>query len=301
MLKEPVLALPGDRFIIRMFSPVVTIGGGEVIDIATSRKRLNRASALKRITRIGGGTPAERIGEYVRESAFGVGLNDLIRLTGWPDAVLEKLAGQPDLIKVTQPQWWLISREWAATKIAAMRETLKQFHKANALQVGMPKEEVRSRAFEGAPAFLIDALLKQTRDIVAEADLLRLASHKVTFKEDEDVALGKIEAAFEKAGLAVPATSEVLANCGVEPVRAKSLLQILLKRQRLVKIGEELVFHVSALAAMYEILAARKGQRFSVPEFKEWTQVSRKYAIPLLEFLDRERRTRREGDSRIVL
>ena len=302
ILKDPVLALPGDRFIVRMFSPVVTIGGGTVVDIGAAPKRLNRAAALKRVELLGRASPAERLLAYVAESAYGLGLGDVVRHTGWQDALIEKLSSeQAELIKITLPQWWLLGRAWTMAKIAAIRETLKQFHRANPLQAGMAKEEVRSRALQGAPAFLLDALLKQTRDIVAEAELLRLASHKVTFKEDEDVALGKIEGAFERAGLAVPATSEVLASCGVEATRAKSLLQILFRKQRLVKVGEDLVFHVSAIAALTAILAERKGQRFSVPEFKEWTQVSRKYAIPLLEFLDRERRTRREGDSRVVL
>ncbi len=301
VLKGPLLALPGDRFIVRMFSPVVTIGGGTVVHIGATPKRLNRLLSSKRAQRFGGATAAERLLEDVRESAYGLGLADIVRLTGWQDAVVEKLADQPDLIVVSQPQWWLLGREWAVAKLAAIRETLKQFHRANPLLGGMAKEEVRSRALKGAPAFLLDALLKQSREIVAEADLLRLASHKVTFKEDEDAALAKIEGAFERAGLAVPATSEVLAGCGVEAARARSLLQILLRRVRLVKVGDDLVFHASAIAALTGILEARKGQRFSVPEFKEWTKVSRKYAIPLLEFLDRERRTRREGDSRVVL
>ena len=93
----------------------------------------------------------------------------------------------------------------------------------------------------------------------------------------------------------------MLAGCGVEASRARSLLQILVRRQRLVKISEDLLFHASAIARLTGILNDHKGQRFSVPEFKEWTQVSRKYAIPLLEFLDRSRLTRREGDSRMVL
>jgi selenocysteine-specific elongation factor len=301
VLKEPVLALPGDRFIIRMFSPVVTIGGGTVVDIATPQRRLNRASSAKRVARIGGGGQADRLLEYVRENVYGLGLSDVIRLTGWSDSEIEKAAGHDGLMLIHQPQWWLASREWTTLKIAAIRETLRQFHRANPLQAGIAKEEMRSRQFDGAPAFLLDALLKQTRDIVADADLLRLASHKVTFKEDEDAALAKIEAAFERAGLAVPVTGEVLANCGVEGGRARSLLQILMKRQRLVRIGDDLVFHASAIQALLAILDAHKGERFGVPEFKEWTQVSRKYAIPLLEFLDRERRTRRDGDSRVVL
>jgi len=301
ILKEHLLALPGDRFIIRMFSPVVTIGGGTVVDIAPPPKRINRAQSAKRADRLGAGSPVDRLLEYVRESAFGLGRADIIRLTAWPDAQIEKLADHPDLIRIIQPQWWLIRPDWATAKIAAIREALRQFHRAHPLLAGMAKEEIRSRLLQGAPAFLLDALLKQTRDIVAEADLLRLAAHKVTLKEDEDVALAKIESAFEQAGLAVPTTNDVLAASGVEASRARSLLQILFKRQRLVKIGDDLVFHASAIAALNAILAAHKGQRFGVPEFKEWTQVSRKYAIPLLEFLDRERKTRREGESRVVL
>jgi selenocysteine-specific elongation factor len=87
----------------------------------------------------------------------------------------------------------------------------------------------------------------------------------------------------------------------VEPARAKSILQILLREKRLVRVDNDLVFHRSAIAALKAGLEARKGQRFGVAEFKEWTGVSRKYAIPLLEFLDREKLTRREGDSRVVV
>jgi len=78
-------------------------------------------------------------------------------------------------------------------------------------------------------------------------------------------------------------------------------LQILLKDRRLIRIGDDLVYHHTAMAALRALLATRKGQRFTVPEFKDWTGVSRKYAIPLLEFLDRERLTRRDGDARVVL
>ena len=93
----------------------------------------------------------------------------------------------------------------------------------------------------------------------------------------------------------------MLAKSGVESARGRTLLQILLKDKKLVRINEDLVFHAGALDTLRRMLAARKGQRFGVPEFKEWTGISRKYAIPLLEFLDRERVTRRDGDVRVVL
>ena len=94
---------------------------------------------------------------------------------------------------------------------------------------------------------------------------------------------------------------EVLAKSGVDPARARTLLQFLLRDKRLVRVSDELVFHASAMQSLRALLAHKKGVRFGVPEFKDWTGISRKYAIPLLEFLDRERITRRDGDSRVVL
>ena len=148
---------------------------------------------------------------------------------------------------------------------------------------------------------MLDALLARAKDIVAEGENVRLASHRVALKQDEEEATAKIEAHFRDGGLAVPSTPEVLAKSGVEAARARSLLQILLKNRKLVRVGDELIYHASAVEGLRKSLAARKGQKFSVAEFKDWTGVSRKYAIPLLEFLDREHVTRREGDQRVVL
>ena len=94
---------------------------------------------------------------------------------------------------------------------------------------------------------------------------------------------------------------EVLARSGVEAGRARSLLQILLREKCLIRISEDLVFHHSAVESLRHLLAARKSTRFNVGIFKDWTGISRKYAIPLLEYLDRERITRREGDERLIL
>jgi selenocysteine-specific elongation factor len=94
---------------------------------------------------------------------------------------------------------------------------------------------------------------------------------------------------------------EALAQSGVEAARARTLLQILLREGKLVRIDGDLVFHARAIADLRGRMAARKGQSFDVAAFKDWTGVSRKYAIPLLEYLDRERVTRREDDRRVVL
>jgi selenocysteine-specific elongation factor len=137
--------------------------------------------------------------------------------------------------------------------------------------------------------------------LTAEGEIVRLKTHRVVLKHDEEQARTAIEGAFEKAGLAVPALAEVLAKSGIEPARARSVLQILLREKRLVRVGDDLVFHRTALDRLRGMLAERRPTRFNVSAFKDWTGISRKYAIPLLEYLDREHITRREGDERVVL
>ena len=159
----------------------------------------------------------------------------------------------------------------------------------------------RSKQLAGAPPWLMDALLARAKTLAVDGETVRLASHQIALKQDEAEASAKIEHAFQAAGLAVPSLSEVLGKSGVEPNRARNILQLLLRGKRLVRVSDELVFHASAIHSLRDLLAKKKGAHFAVPEFKDWTGISRKYAIPLLEFLDRERVTRREGDSRVVL
>jgi selenocysteine-specific elongation factor len=205
------------------------------------------------------------------------------------------------LIALHSPQFWVLDPKWAAIQLEAMHEILKQFHRRNPLVAGLSKEELRGKQLPGAPAWLLDALLAMGKTLVAEGETVRLASHKISLKQDEEEAATKIENAFRAGGLAVPSMQEVLGKSGVEQNRARNILQLLLRDKRLVRVSDELVFHASALQSLRQLLAQKKGQKFAVPEFKDWTGVSRKYAIPLLEFLDRERVTRRDGDTRIVL
>jgi selenocysteine-specific elongation factor len=300
LLREPALLVPGDRFIVRMFSPVATIGGGEVLDIAPPAK-LRRGAASRRLDVLQTGTTEDRLALVIRESAHGLGLAQMIARTGWLPGEIEAAARNPRFLTIREPQFWVTDREWASEVGRRIQAWLAEYHRKNPLQAGVSKEEIRSRELSGAPAFLLDAILAGVPAIAAEGEMVRLKSHRVALKQDEEAASAKIEAAFEDAGLAVPSTAEVLARSGVEAARARSLLQILLKNRKLVKVGDELVFHPTALERLRQTLGGRKGQRFSVGEFKDWTGISRKYAIPLLEFLDREHITRREGDARVVL
>jgi selenocysteine-specific elongation factor len=139
--------------------------------------------------------------------------------------------------------------------------------------------------------------------VETRGEAVLLAGRGVQLTLEESVAKDQIVRAFESAGLAAPSAKQVLGGLRIDRARAEKILRILLKEKTLVKVAEDLIFHRAVLEKLREILRQRKAQsdRINVTAFKELTGLSRKYAIPLLEFLDRERITRREGDERIIL
>jgi len=296
LLSEPLLLVPGDRFIVRMFSPVVTIGGGVVLDLAPPRR-----DSPDRLKTFESASISEKIALLAKESRYGMGMTELVARTGLLEADIQKAVNTPQLIVLHAPQFWVLEANWVTRQTETIHETLKKFHRENPLLAGLSKEALRSKQFPGAAPWLVDALLARSKTIVAEGENVRLVSHKIALKQDEEEASAKIETAFRSAGLAVPSVQEVLGKSGVEASRARTIMQLLLRDKKLIRVSDELVFHASAIQSLRALLAQRKGAKFAVPEFKDWTGISRKYAIPLLEFLDRERVTRRDGDSRVVL
>jgi len=300
VLRKSALLLPGDRFIIRMFSPVVTIGGGMVVDEGTHRYRKDD-SAANRLAVLAGSDTAARLALLVREAEFGIDMADLVARTGLLEREITEAAARAPLAAIAQPRPWYVDRAWFQSARDRVVKAVREFHRAQPLLPGIARQDLRTRTLAGAPAFVLDALLAAARELAVEGESVRLRTHTLVLKEDEEQARSAIEQAFEQAGLAVPGVQEVLAKSGVEAGRARTLLEILLREKRLVRIDAELVFHCSALDKLRRMLADRRASRFSVPEFKEWTGISRKYAIPLLEYLDRNHVTRREGDQRLVL
>jgi selenocysteine-specific elongation factor len=263
-----------------MFSPVTTIGGGIVADISAHKYEAGRLSSL---------TPAR----LVIEHEWGVSEEQLIAWTG-----LRDFGSLPGVERVGH---WLVAHativEWRQQLTAACRA----FHHVNSLLPGIPKQDLKTAVMADAPMEVFEHALVGAADLIQDGEVVRLKSHRVVLKQDEEQARIAIESSFERAGLTAPAVTDVLKGSGVEPARARSILQILLREGKLTRVSDELVLDAAALVKLRGQLASRRGERFSVPTFKDWTGVSRKYAIPLLEYLDREHVTRREGDERVLL
>jgi selenocysteine-specific elongation factor len=186
----------------------------------------------------------------------------------------------------------------------AVLAKLTAFHDANRLKEGISKEELREQTGLGAEFFtgVLDALVREKK-IEISGELVRAAGRGVAMKSDESESKRQIEEAFSKAGLKVPALKEVLATVKVDRARAQQIVTLLLRDKTLVKLSDDLVFHKSALDALRAQMATLKASspKIDVARFKDATGVSRKYAIPLLEWLDRERVTKRVGDAREIL
>ncbi len=293
VLREEALLLPRDRFIIRRFSPVSTIGGGVVLDTGSGRSR-KASEAAERLRRIENASVPDWIHLLIQEATEGMAPEELIARTGLTPVEIETATREHSSILVLPG--WLVDCNTVDLLREKMFERIRQFHLDHPLLPGIPKQDLRT----GLPDALFDALLKHPQFAV-EGETVRHRSHRVVLQQQEEKARATIESAFEKAGFAAPAVPDVLAQSGVESGRARMLLQILMREGLLIRITDDLVLHRSAVERLRSDLASIKGARLSVPAFKERTGISRKYAIPLLEYLDRQKITRREGDVRIVL
>jgi selenocysteine-specific elongation factor len=303
-LGAPALLLPGDRFIIRQFSPVITIGGGVVLDAAPmSRKFLPD----KNLEIFAGSDPAAKLlARIARRSFQGITVSDLVKESGWRRGMIEPaIAGQtPQAGKVIRVGEVLLSSgAWEGMKKQVVA-ALDEFHRSNPLVSGINKEELRAQNGAGLVAFqAILQQLAQEKKLAVSGELVSLAGRGVVMKDEETESKKKIEDAFAAAALKVPALNEVLAGLKIDKGRAQKIVTLLLRDKVLTKVSDELVFHRSALEDLRKRLAAQKTQSatIDVATFKELTGVSRKYAIPLLEYLDRERVTKRVGDTRQIL
>jgi selenocysteine-specific elongation factor len=302
-LPHAALLLPGDRFIIRQFSPVVTIGGGVVLDPAPIPRMPDHESFL----RILAAGDAELIlrARIARRGQSGIGLSRLIAETGWTRIFIDaRLATAVKEGRVLRIGDLFMDAAAMASLQKAIVNSLETFHRKNSLVGGIARESLREQV-KASPEVFAAALNLLTRDgkIEAAGELVRLPGRGIAMKDEESESKQKIEDVFASAGLKVPALHEVIAGLKVDKTRAQKIVTLLLRDKVLVKVSDELVFHRSALEELRRMVAAQKtkSKQMDVALFKEMTGVSRKYAIPLLEYLDRERVTRRVGDAREIL
>jgi selenocysteine-specific elongation factor len=315
-LERPAVLGRGDRYVVRAYSPAITIAGGQILDPRPLRTAVRTAIALERCQRLdfgGSGDPGEidlNAAMVMVEGAGGAGLpvSALVTRAGIePRAVNARLSALAERNVAVRAGDVLVASSVIERLMAAVGETLRAHHRADPLSEGMSREEVRERLFaRGHPAVFetaVDRLMNA--GTVVGRDRLALAEHRVALSSEEADARAAIERAFREAGLKPPDLASTVADARLSPDVADRVVKLLQRQKVLVRI-DTLLFHEEALRRLKQDVVALgraegTGARIDVAMFKERFGVTRKFAIPLLEYLDRERVTRRVGDARVVL
>ena len=309
-LEAPAVLTRGDRFILRAYSPSVTIGGGIVLDPLPPRGAIRTPAGRERLRSL----DPERGGDdiaaaFVEErAALGLPVTALTTRAGLAAsdaaAAVRRLDAGGRVRRVGE---LLVASRVIEERAARLLADLKAHHAAQPLSEGLPREEARERIFGRAAPEVFDfvvASLAEAGKIVAK-DRLALAGHTLSLSPEEARAREALERVYRDAGLTPPDLNAAAATASVDPAVADRIGRLLLRQKQLIKI-EELLFHADALAGLKADVRSLKGAgaqppRVDVAAFKERYGITRKYAIPLLEYLDRERVTRRVGDSRMIL
>jgi len=304
-LEAPLVALAGDRFVIRSYSPIVTIGGGTLLD--TDPPRLKRPARLAHLKVLESGTPEAVVEEHVRGAGVaGIRLPALVaRVPFGPAGTRQLLDALASAGRVA-----LVDRDWSlhADAVGRLRrlitDALERFHQAQPLRGGMSREELRVRAANADERVFAHVLAALDAEGVVrvDRDKVRLASHELRLTAVQQTAVDRLEREFREAAAAPPSPEEALSRAGLSGDEQHELFQLLLESRKLVRVKESLFFHTAALDAIQDKLVAllRERKEIGPGDIKDLLGISRKYAIPLLEYFDARRVTTRVGERRVL-
>jgi selenocysteine-specific elongation factor len=306
-LEAPAVLTRGDRFILRAYSPPVTIGGGTVLDPHPPRGAIRTASGRARFRRLDTTSPDEAIAAFVDERGpLGLPVPALVSRAGLSAAgaaaAVQRLTGDARAVEIGG---LLVAPPVLDDLSRGLLAAIEAHHKSEPLSEGLPREEGRERVFGRAAPPVFDSVVARlaAEGTIVARERLSLAGRQVSLSPEEACAQEALERVFRAAGLAPPDLTSAATAAGIAPGVADRVSKLLLRQKTLVKI-DMLLFHAEALAGLKAEVRGLKSAgdaRVDVAAFKLRYGITRKYAIPLLEYLDRERVTRRVGDSRVVL
>ncbi|HVF27183.1 MAG TPA: selenocysteine-specific translation elongation factor [Pyrinomonadaceae bacterium] len=313
--ESPIVTLPDERFIVRSYSPSHTIAGGRVLDAHAAKHRgRERGEARARLATLVGADDAGRVAVYVEMSGErGLRRVELAARTGWRTDVLDAaLVEGAKRGEVIDAGGVLIGRAAFESLMKRAVVEVEAHHRREPLARGLARETLREKVFARAAPEIFRHALEQAETsgmLVAERDIVRAASHSSELIGADAQLRDELEKVYRNAALEAPTVDEALTRAGgpsANRERARKILQTLIDAGTLRRVTNDLLFHRDALdhitKSLREYAAEHEPERLiDVAAFKDLSGVSRKYAIPLLEYLDRERVTRRAGDRRIIL
>lgn len=307
-LDDPVVALPEDRFVIRGSSAIQTLGGGIILNNHPLRHKRYDRNMIGELTRLRDGKVEEVVAFHIRQSSYrGLSFSELWGRTGnvSPEQIhqaLERLIQNDEIISVGGETRRYVHRGFYTTLKEYIVRCLEDFHLKSPMAVGLSKEELKTKLPKEMGSRLFQMTLKdlmETNTLIAEGEKIRLSAHRVSVRED---LLEEVERLIRESGLAPPSIKEMADRFSMAQRDLKSHLELLVNRGVLVRVKGDLYFHREAILRLQQRLVdfVRSNGEITTPQFKDLTQVSRKFAIPLMEYFDGIKLTIRVGDKRIL-
>jgi len=307
-LDSPVAIVKDDRFVIRSYSPIRTIGGGHVLNPIPGKHKRFKPEVIKGLKGLVESTPEEIIDYHIKESLYrGVSYSDLKVMTNLPDKQLDQtmqnlLSKKTAVLADRENRIYVHQSSFEKLKQVASR-CLDAYHKANPLKAGMPKEELKSKFPSPASTKLFNLTLGQMikeKMVAAEENTVRLALHKVSLAVDQSDIREKILNVYKKSGLTPPYFKELSKALNVDSARARDVLMLLVDEGIIVKTKEDLYFYADIINDLKKRLVdfLLSHGEITTPQFKDMTGASRKFVIPLIEYFDAKNVTLRVGDIR---
>jgi selenocysteine-specific elongation factor len=307
-LDEPTTLLQGDRYILRSYSPVRTIGGGRVINPLPLKKKRFSDRVLSDLKLLNSGDHFIQIEEFARMGRYtGKDSKELQFLANTArkkvDEALKILSAKKKITQYNKESGLYIHEEFLEKATQEIMTTLSEYHKNNPLKSGFQKEELRSRTTGATNQRLFNYIITQLirlDAVVQENEILRLKEHRVTLASDQKEIRQRIEQIYLKSKLQPPYFKEVKKE--FPDGNGADILGVLLKEGILIKVKEDLYFHSKMIEELKEKLISflQKNGEVNTAQFKDMTGASRKYSIPLIEYFDHEQITVRVGDSRVL-
>ncbi|MCF8067199.1 MAG: selenocysteine-specific translation elongation factor [Desulfobacterales bacterium] len=307
-LDRPVTLVKDDPFVIRSYSPVMTIGGGRILNPVPQKHKRYQGDIVNELNAMADGSPEEIVDYQVRAVGFkGVSFASLKIMTNLQDKkldiILQGMLSKKDATLVDKENRIFIHHQSLELLQNKISEFLVQFHKKNPLKEGVSKEEIKSHLPPVINIKLFTLLISQMEKeklIRQDADLVALTGHKVSLGVDQEEVKKLILETLIKNDLTPPYFRDICKTINIDSKRGKDVLNLLIKEGKVIKIKDELYFFKEAINALQEKLIGflKNNGELTTPQFKDMTGVSRKYLIPLIEYFDDQRVTIRVGEVR---
>ncbi|TRZ75463.1 MAG: selenocysteine-specific translation elongation factor [Deltaproteobacteria bacterium] len=310
VLESPIVAMARDRFVIRSYSPVTTIGGGMIVDPLPKKHKRNSEKVNHEIDLLHDGTDTERAAIIIERSGIeGIGISELEMRTGVHQNILKDILGtlssKKQVVVLDVDESRIISFSIYQNLQGRILLEMRAYHERYPLKEGVSKEELRSTAGQFARPRLFNMAVRELEkrgEIVVERENIRLSGHRVDLKGELEDIRSKIAEIYMDAGLTPPSIKELMEKFAGQRSLAESVINVMLKEGSLIKINEDLYFHKEVLTRLredYKSLLVRDGKA-TPASMKELTSLSRKFIIPLMEYFDITKLTIRAGDHRIL-